>query len=123
MVLAVALATSMAINCGGTRASWEMTMGLMTPRGEKPHVRSLEALAAITPRKDYRRVVGWLAVDDRASFWIEFNADGAALKRELGNEVVDFTSSGSLFSPLRDSFVLPPAYQLVACVSTIGDGP
>ncbi len=123
MVIAVVLATSFAIHCGGTRASWEMTMGLMTPRGQKPQVRSLEALAAIAQKKDAAHIVGWLAVDDRASLWIQFNAKGAALKRELGNEVVDFSSSGSLFSPLRDSFVLPPAYELEACISTIGGGP
>lgn len=109
----------MAITCGGTRASWEMTIGFIgRPATTKPQPRSLEALAAIAPRKNWRHVVGWLAVDDRASFWIAFNADGAALKRELGSEVIDFTSSGSIFSPLRDSFMLPGAYELVACIST-----
>jgi hypothetical protein len=96
-----------------------MTMGLVTsPQTAKPQARSLEALAAIVQKKDEAQVVGWLAVDDRATFWIQFNAEGAALKRELGDEVIDFSSSGAVFSPVRPSFVLPPAYELEACIST-----
>ena len=92
-------------------------MGIIaSPATAKPHARSLEALAAIA-KKDTSQIVGWLAVDNRASFWIQFNANGAALKRELRNELIDFSRSGSIFSPIRDSFVLPPAYELEACVS------
>jgi hypothetical protein len=97
-----------ATTCGGALASMQMTMGYVGTKGGPLHARSLEALAAIVDKDSH--VQGWLAVDDRAAFWVQPKQGKDQLKLMNLQQ-----NAPSVFVYVPGKLQLPPGYSAVAC--------
>ena len=102
--------------CGGTTAVDGMNLGIVARLHEKPHMRSLETMAAIRRSRD-GAIVGWVALDDAAEPWIQFGADSQQLRRALSGFVINI-GSRQMFSPLKATWALPSGYSLESCTFT-----
>lgn len=102
------------VDCAGSRALYQMNLGIVREAGEKSHMRSLVSVAAIANASAIKQIEGWLGIDDIGHPWIEFSSHGAALRKALGDNVVSFP--GSTFSPLKsNAFSVPPGFVLLSC--------
>jgi hypothetical protein len=102
------------VGCAGSRALYQMNLGIVREAGEKPHMRSLVSVAAIANASAVKQIEGWLGIDDAGHPWIEFSSSGSSLRKALGANVVPFP--GSIFSPLKtNAFSAPAGFVLISC--------
>lgn len=115
-----ALATNTS-NCGGTGATYGMTLGILSVRDDPsvPRLRSLEGLVAIVRADDAnpKTAAGWLAIDNRGTLWIQVGPNERALERFFGDRIVPGTRSrDGIFGLLTpQTIALPTGYALEAC--------
>ena len=109
-----ALAFDQYVHCGGSRAIYGMNLGVVKI-DNKPHMRSLAAVAAIH-KSPSSQIEGWLGIDDLGDYWVEFSSDSAGLRKAFADNVIPFP--GSVFSPVNQGVRLPTGFLLEACVGT-----
>lgn len=103
--------------CGGMGLGYSTTIGGIRI-GNKVHISSIEAAAAIT-RTDSRRVaVGWIVWDDLGWPWVDTASIVPLSAMVVGQG--NFANRHDVFQRLKiNSVVMQPGYALTACTEMI----